>query len=529
MFLEVKYDHGKSICSALELSFNSATANKINLICQTGDRVAVSFSFLSFFSNLFKSIIKNENYYEGDELHIIVPMKKVTIHNLLSFLCRGKLVSNSLKDLQDVVEAANILEIESQAWSIDIEKGSVFSSKFDHTKHEILERKITNSLSMDKVQFKNLDWEDCNIEAGGGKLDRGISYTNNNTTACENSILGSSLKNAMEATRGDRSIDCNGNQYIFCPDCRCKFSLPGKLLSHYVEQHTGKNSFKCGKCGKRFKSRHGLQFHALNSHEESIDIKETCDVCKIVFVGTGDTEDEQVFSAVVRKKIHEEMYHGDAKVIWVCKICSSKYNGQSMLDNHMREEHQSNMPDVLKCSKPGCGKQFKYKSSRVKHEKRHFDAPLKLECSKSGCGKVFTHKESRILHEKSHDPENFNFPCNMCDKKYMQKSTLLVHQETHKPWRKCNTCGKISKSKQKYDVHVQRCTSKFKYQCDKCDKKFTRNSRLKRHMVGHSGKKPFSCEPCGRSFAVKEYLSSHTKTVMCKKNRKITSVSKVEK
>jgi len=521
MYLEVDYDHRNSVCSALKYSFHSTTAcDKIYLVSQSGDKLFISISFLSVFSNLVRCIGENN---QDLPVQMFVPINIVTLKKLLLFLCEGNLVSNNPEDLQEVIEAAEIFAIETQAWTI-IEAGSVnvAPSESISLKEEFFQQDAQRSISMGKVEFKDLDWEDCKIETGEREID--LEYK---LSVSKKYIKGGLLENVTRRRRG-RPRKMITDELYFCPECPCEFSSRSKLSCHYVTKHTGNNSFTCGKCSKRFKSKHGLQYHVLTFHDDPTEIKEACSYCENVFLGSGVTEHDRISSASLKKKVHNEMFHGDFKEIWVCDLCCSKFSQRSLLDKHMQGTHaDDDVPLKNKCTKPGCGKMFANKSVRISHEKHTHGATLDKPCTVKGCGKIFSHHKSRLLHEKTHDPSNFKFPCDQCDNKYMHKSNLLVHKETHNPWRKCDNCGEVFKSKQKLEVHVQRCTSEPKFQCQTCGKKFVRHCRLKRHIVGHSGIKPFSCKPCNRSFTHKEYLHSHLKRKMCKENRtaEITNVT----
>jgi len=502
MYLEVEYDHKHLICSALKYSFDTTTAfDKICFISLSGEKVFISISFLSVFSNLVSSICENN---QDVPLQIIVPLKLSTLKNLLLFLCQGYLASSCPEVLQDILEAAEIFAIKTEAWSISIEEG----------REKLLKVSIEGSIPLFKVESKNLDWEDCKFETG--EIEISSVYTQ--SLGKKDNEVGLMKKRTRKRGRPRKKI---ADENIFCPECPCKFSYREKLSCHYLAEHTGINSFSCGKCSKRFKSKHGLQYHVLTSHDDTLEIKEACDVCDEVFLGSGDTEKERIFCAALKKKVHIELLHGNSKEVWACNVCCYKFKSSSLLNKHMLETHDDDEKyPKNKCTKPGCGKMFTNKSARVWHERHVHDQSAKQQCSKPGCSKMFRHVKSRLLHEKTHDPNSYKFTCDMCDKKYMNKSTLLVHKETHNPWRKCDHCGKVFQSKQKLEVHLQRCTNQLKFQCKTCGKKFVKQTRLERHITAeHLKIKPFSCEPCSRSFSDKEYLQRHRKTNTCKKRR----------
>ena len=171
---------------------------------------------------------------------------------------------------------------------------------------------------------------------------------------------------------------------------------------------------------------------------------------------------------------------------------------------------------IIQCSKPGCDKKYLHKKSRLFHEKTHDKLPKPIQCSKPECDKKYLSEKSRLFHEKTHDLENFKFPCDLCHLKFLNQSRLLLHQEIHNPQRTCEHCSKTLKSKQLFNVHIQRCRNEFKFPCATCGKKFVLKWKLDRHLVVHTGAKPYSCEHCAKKFSWRETLRNHVKSDVCK-------------
>ena len=96
-------------------------------------------------------------------------MKMTTIKNLMILLSEGKLISNDLECLKDVLEAAKIFGIEPRGWSIDIEEGENIGSE--------VEKSITEPLA--KHGFSYLKWEDCEIVTHNGKSIENINVNPN--------------------------------------------------------------------------------------------------------------------------------------------------------------------------------------------------------------------------------------------------------------------------------------------------------------------------------------------------------------
>lgn len=109
-------------------------------------------------------------------------------------------------------------------------------------------------------------------------------------------------------------------------------------------------------------------------------------------------------------------------------------------------------------------------------------------CREPGCGKAFQKPSGRMEHERIHSGER-PFSCELCDKKFIQKSHLTAHMRAH------------------LDVKPYIC--KF----PNCDKRFTQRSNFDQHTRHHTGERPFTCpfRLCGKTYSQRSALISHKK------------------
>ncbi|XP_033165290.1 zinc finger protein 2 isoform X1 [Drosophila mauritiana] len=137
-----------------------------------------------------------------------------------------------------------------------------------------------------------------------------------------------------------------------------------------------------------------------------------------------------------------------------------------------------------------------------------------LECPK--CEKVFKTPYNLKTHMVRHTGEK-NFPCTFCDKRFVTKYLVRLHERVRhmgeQPF-KCNFCSKTfftssAKSRHERIRHIR----DLSYQCDQCTKRFNTKTCLNKHKFLHTGLKPFDCVICQINFARKAALRRHFDSV----------------
>ncbi|CAG9830916.1 unnamed protein product [Diabrotica balteata] len=191
--------------------------------------------------------------------------------------------------------------------------------------------------------------------------------------------------------------------------------------------------------------------------------------------------------------------------------------------------------------------------------------------------------KSKELRESIKSEQQKAYPCDQCNKKFLQKSSLLTHiiiihneqkpeeseqhfdsrdnkieiendklsecvinevktegnnysseeeEERPKPVLKkkynklkvpltCEYCGKNFNRRQHYTAHIRaKHTFEKPYKCDLCDAKFTNSHSLLVHKRNHNNEKPFVCSYCGKCFVCSGDLYHHSKIHLNKREYK---------
>ncbi|KAL4233189.1 hypothetical protein ACF0H5_007873 [Mactra antiquata] len=128
------------------------------------------------------------------------------------------------------------------------------------------------------------------------------------------------------------------------------------------------------------------------------------------------------------------------------------------------------------------------------------------------CGLYFLVKRLLNAHLKLKHPENFNFTCYICDKKFKSKGKLNGHMAIHmfvKP-HSCMYCKKQFSDSSNLKMHLHIHTGVKNFKCNECGKAFRQKAHLDNHLVVHTGDKKFKCDYCDKVFGRRSDLKTHS-------------------
>ncbi|XP_060856206.1 zinc finger protein 615-like isoform X2 [Metopolophium dirhodum] len=199
---------------------------------------------------------------------------------------------------------------------------------------------------------------------------------------------------------------------------------------------------------------------------------------------------------------HFQKRHPEFKM-FECDLCRISFSSVKQFKNHLEEKHSKIHPTSTIDSKQVrfacdvCGNMYKNKASAMNHLLTH-TAKKTVRCTH--CDFTCYTKQQLGVHQTKHDKR---FVCDICHKRFAQKSQLDVHVNAvhynQRPF-SCVLCNKTFKTKGSHDAHMIVHTDTRNYQCPHCDKKCRKRYDLTLHIRTHTGEKPFKCSVCGRGF-----------------------------
>ncbi|XP_024149362.1 telomere zinc finger-associated protein isoform X2 [Oryzias melastigma] len=130
------------------------------------------------------------------------------------------------------------------------------------------------------------------------------------------------------------------------------------------------------------------------------------------------------------------------------------------------------------------------------------------------CHKSFKSKYYLKVHNRRHTGEK-PFTCLKCDKKYLRKESLFLHETRGCPTVQCLTCQEQFMYKNNLNMHMMKVHGHPKpHACSQCPKTFLTRTVLKVHeATRHRGEKPFVCEECGHRASSRNGLQMHIKAI----------------
>ena len=232
--------------------------------------------------------------------------------------------------------------------------------------------------------------------------------------------------------------------------------------------------------------------------------------------------------ALIRKKVVSQLKRAERrKLEFKCEKCDRTFKNRKALWAHRKVKH---FWGVFKC--PTCLAVFNYASELIGHVMK-MGHSSETTCPQKGCNKSFPMSELEAHYEK-------------CSTEFYKMETKRKNDAARRHTLVCDICGKISKEKRNYELHLAAHAKKAKrnekstddepssFFCDKCGKEFFHKAqlslhhsnvhgkivkcefcdyscpkiRMRRHMNKHK-EASFECGTCGKMLKTKQTLRAH--------------------
>ncbi|XP_070499849.1 zinc finger protein 25-like [Chironomus tepperi] len=228
------------------------------------------------------------------------------------------------------------------------------------------------------------------------------------------------------------------------------------------------DQFECDFDGKIFKTKKELYCH-MRCHLSLVE----CQICHKM----------QKYPYI---HYHMKTVHAADKK-FRCKVCEKQFKSTQVLSIHEKNHNKKYKCDL-------CKKMFSVNATLNQHKKHYHENPRSFECEI--CGKKFNQRSSLKNHQEVHDKNRpKSIQCQRCDYATNNMNYLKVHQKSHvrqdkrfasmKNPLKCEKCPKFLKDKAILKLHMRRVHPKELLQCDLCAIFIKSKHSLIKHINNH--------------------------------------------
>ena len=246
------------------------------------------------------------------------------------------------------------------------------------------------------------------------------------------SICIQTFENDSKLFEHKRIVHTEKERPFVCDLCQKSFTHIYYLQRHKSADHGGES--KCEVCGDVFPSESKMVSHKYKHNEKKYD----CDYCHMSFRRVYEKEGHIKRTHIKEKNVscdkceykgfsvrdlrtHILNKHSDKRP-YQCQICSSAFKRASSLYTHQETHNETrDFPCNI------CGKMSKTEAVAKMCAKSHKEKG-EFKCEFEGCDVVVAYAKYLKAHMRRHMFPAEEFPCNICEKYYKNKSDVRRHQ-----------------------------------------------------------------------------------------------------
>lgn len=176
------------------------------------------------------------------------------------------------------------------------------------------------------------------------------------------------------------------------------------------------------------------------------------------------------------------------------------------------------VPGIIELKCKDCNEEFSSKRRAMFHQQFHMSNPRPKICLV--CLKQFSNEDQFYNHVMFEHEKKIVYFCTMCDKTFFSDILLKAHIPVHVAARNfpCNICEKSFLDRSTLQLHMNSAShlSEKPFQCDQCDKSYRRKTRLTKHIASHTKPKSLVpvCDECSmilpsEAVATDHYFEEH--------------------